>query len=132
MVEVKSKINNKPIFLSTPRMSDEGYELEYIREAFETNWIAPLGENVDRFEEEVADFVGVNFALALSSGTVALHLAVKLESVERDDIVFCSVLTFSATVNPVSYVSGKQVFIDSEKDNWNMDHKHFSICFRII
>jgi dTDP-4-amino-4,6-dideoxygalactose transaminase len=113
-------------------MSDEGYELEYIREAFETNWIAPLGENVDRFEEEVADFVGVNFALALSSGTVALHLAVKLESVERDDIVFCSVLTFSATVNPVSYVSGKQVFIDSEKDNWNMDHKHFSICFRII
>lgn len=109
----------KRIFLSSPTMC--GKEMEYINEAFETNWIAPLGKNVDEFEKELADYVQVKYAAALSSGTSALHLAAKLVPIKDGDIVFCSDLTFSATVNPVSYERGRQVFIDSEKDSWNMD-----------
>ena len=109
----------KRIFLSSPTMC--GKEMEYINEAFETNWIAPLGKNVDEFEKELADYVQVKYAAALSSGTAALHLAAKLVPIKDGDIVFCSDLTFSATVNPVSYERGRQVFIDSEKDSWNMD-----------
>ena len=111
----------KRIFLSSPTMC--GKEMEYINEAFETNWIAPLGKNVDEFEKELADYVQVKYAAALSSGTSALHLAAKLVPIKDGDIVFCSDLTFSATVNPVSYERGRQVFIDSEKDSWNMDPK---------
>lgn len=109
---------NKRIYLSSPTM--HGDEQKYIKEAFDTNWIAPLGNNVDMFESELALYVGRNHAVALSSGTAAIHLAVKLAGVAPGDIVFCTDFTFAATVNPVSYEGGTQVFIDSERDTWNM------------
>jgi dTDP-4-amino-4,6-dideoxygalactose transaminase len=91
---------NKRIYLSSPTM--HGLEMKYIQEAFDTNWVAPLGKNVDEFEKEMAAYVGVKHAAALVSGTSALHLAIKLCGVKPGDIVICSDLTFSATVNPVS------------------------------
>ena len=97
-----------------------GEEKKYINRAFETNWIAPLGENVDKFEKEMAEYVGVKDASACVSGTSALFLAYKLAGVKPGDTVICSDMTFAATVNPVSYIGGKQVFVDSEKDSWNM------------
>ena len=109
---------NERIFLSAPTM--HGEEQVFIKEAFDTNWIAPLGKNVDSFEREMAEYVGVTSAAAMSAGTAALHLAVKLAGVKPGDKVFCSDLTFSATVNPVSYEGGEQVFIDSERETWNM------------
>ena len=109
----------KRIYLSSPTM--HGEEEVFIREAFETNWVAPLGKNVDEFEKETSEFIGVKYAAALNAGTAALHLAVKLAGVKPGDKVFCSDLTFSATVNPVSYEGGEQVFIDSERETWNMD-----------
>ena len=110
----------KRIPLATPTMHEE--EMGFVREAFEKNWIAPLGFNCDNFEAELADYLGENRqALSLCSGTAALHLAVKLAGVKRGDIVLCSDMTFAATVNPVSYEGGVQVFIDSEADTWNMD-----------
>ncbi|HOQ38439.1 MAG TPA: DegT/DnrJ/EryC1/StrS family aminotransferase, partial [Acetivibrio sp.] len=102
------------IYLSSPHMSDEGYERKYIDEAFETNWIAPLGANVDGFERELSEKVGAKHAAALSSGTAAIHMALKAVGVEKDDIVFCQSLTFSATVNPVIYQNATPVFIDSD------------------
>lgn len=117
----------KRIFLASPTM--HGEEQKYIKEAFDTNWVAPLGANVDGLEKEMADFVGVKHAAALTAGTAALHLAVKLAGVKPGDIVFCSDLTFSATVNPVSYEGGVQVFIDSEKETWNMDPKALEKAF---
>lgn len=105
--------------LSTPTMHSE--EQGFIKDAFDTNWVAPLGKNVDSFEQEISDYLGEGSALALCSGTAALHLAVKLAGVKRDDIVFCSDMTFAATVNPVSYEGAKQCFIDSEYETWNMD-----------
>jgi len=102
-------------------MSDEGYEMQYIKEAFDTNWIAPLGPNVDAFEKELAEYIGVKSAVALNSGTSAIHLALKTAGVETGDIVFCPSLTFSATVNPVIYQNAIPVFIDSDYQTWNMD-----------
>ena len=97
-------------------------EMGFIREAFEKNWIAPLGFNCDSLEEEVTAYLGEErYGLALCSGTAALHLAVKLAGVKPGDIVLCSDMTFSATVNPISYEGGIQVFVDSERDTWNMD-----------
>jgi dTDP-4-amino-4,6-dideoxygalactose transaminase len=98
-----------------------GLEMKYIQEAFDTNWVAPLGKNVDEFENEMASYIGVQHAAALISGTSALHLAVKLCGVKPSDVVLCSDLTFSATVNPASYEGGTQVFLDSDWDTWNMD-----------
>lgn len=112
-------MSNNRIYLSSPTM--HGEEQKFVKEAFDTNWVAPLGKNVNEFEREMAEYVGVKQAAALSAGTAALHLAVKLANVKQGDIVFCSDLTFSATVNPVSYEGGKQVFIDSETESWNMD-----------
>lgn len=117
----------KRVLLSSPTMHDE--EREYIKEAFDTNWIAPLGKNVDEFENEICDYTGTKSALALSAGTAALHLAVKLAGVQRGDKVFCSDMTFAATVNPVSYEGGEQVFIDSERDTWNMDPRALEKAF---
>lgn len=97
-----------------------GTEMNYIKEAFETNWIAPLGPNVDHFEKEVASYVGVDGAVALSSGTAAIHLALCLLNVQKGDPVFCSSLTFVATANPILYQGANPVFIDSEPDSWNM------------
>ncbi|MCM3539127.1 DegT/DnrJ/EryC1/StrS family aminotransferase [Priestia endophytica] len=108
------------IFLSSPHMSEEGYEMEYVKEAFDTNWIAPLGENVNKFEEELATKVGSKSAAALSSGTAAIHLALKAADVEAGDIVFCPTLTFSATANPIIYQNATPVFIDSNEETWNM------------
>lgn len=95
----------KRIYLASPTM--HGEEQKYIQEAFDTNWVAPLGKNVDGFERETAAYVGVKHAAALTAGTAALHLAVKLAGVKPGDRVFCSDLTFSATVNPVSYEGGE-------------------------
>lgn len=108
------------IWLSSPHMSDEGYEMEYIEEAFDTNWIAPLGRNVNEFERELASYVGVEHGAALVSGTSAIHLALKAVGVEEGDIVFCQDLTFSATANPIIYQNAKPVFIDSDYETWNM------------
>ena len=114
----------KRILLSTPTM--HGEEMKFIQEAFEKNWIAPLGFNCDNFEAELVSFVGQGIdetfqGLSLCSGTAALHLAVKLAGVKAGDVVLCSDMTFCATVNPISYEGGRQVFIDSEAESWNMD-----------
>lgn len=108
----------KRIFLSSPTMN--GHEMEFIQEAFDTNWVAPLGKNVDEFEKELAAYVGAKHAAALCAGTHAIHLAVKLAGIKPGDVVLSSALTFSATCNPVAYEGGKLVFIDAEKDTWNM------------
>lgn len=107
------------IYLSSPHMS--GRELEYVQDAFATNWIAPLGPHVDAFEREMAAAVGAGHAAALSSGTAAIHLALLLAGVESGDDVIVSTLTFSASVNPIIYCGAKPVFIDSEYESWNMN-----------
>ena len=109
------------IFLSSPHMSDEGYEMHYINKAFDSNFIAPVGENIVKFENELADKVGSNAAVALSSGTAAIHLALKAAGVGEGDIVFCPTLTFSASANPIIYQNATPVFIDSDYKTWNMD-----------
>ncbi|WP_353095818.1 DegT/DnrJ/EryC1/StrS family aminotransferase [Tissierella praeacuta] len=108
------------IYLASPHMSDEGYEMEYIQEAFDTNWIAPLGKNVNEFEKELAEKVGSGHAAALSSGTAAIHMALKAAGVGEGDIVFCQSLTFSATANPIIYEKAIPVFIDSDYETWNI------------
>ena len=107
------------IYLSSPHMGGE--ELELVKEAFATNWIAPLGPHVDGFEHELAGFVGSPHAAALSSGTAALHLALRLLGLQAGDEVLCSSFTFSASANPIAYEGAKPVFIDSESTSWNMD-----------
>ena len=116
------------IYLSPPHMS--GKEQEYIRQAFDTNWIAPLGPNVDAFEKEFAEKVGSPHALALSSGTAGIHLALLLAGVQAGDEVLVSTLTFSASANPVVYLGAKPVFIDSEYRSWNMDPELFEQTLR--
>ena len=112
---------DKRILLASPHMSDEGYELEYINDAFRKNWIAPLGENVNEFEKAMGEYLGEGCPVAVSAGTAALHLAMILAGVQPDDMVFCQSLTFSASANPVAYCGAKPVFIDSERETWNMD-----------
>ena len=109
---------NHRIYLSSPHMS--GREQKYIQEAFDTNWIAPLGQHVDAFEQEMAAYAGVKGAVALNSGTAALHLALRLAGVGPEDRVFCSSLTFVASANAVLYRGGVPVFLDSEPGSWNM------------
>ncbi len=111
-------MKNTKIFLSSPHMG--GREEEYIKEAFKTNWIAPLGPNVVGFERETAEFVGAKRTAALSSGTSALHLALRALKVQKGDVVFCSSLTFSASCNPIVYEGATPVFIDSDRNSWNM------------
>lgn len=106
------------IFLSPPHMS--GREQKYIQEAFDLNWIAPLGNNVDGFEKELAEYNSINDAAVVISGTAAIHLALRLLQVGKNDTVFCSSLTFVASVNPVLYQRATPVLIDSEEDTWNM------------
>ncbi len=114
--------NPKPrIYLSSPHMSDEGYEMAFIKEAFDTNWIAPLGPNVDGFEREFAEKVGSKHAAALSSGTAAIQMALMAAGVGEGDVVFCPTLTFSATANPIIYQRAIPVFIDSDYETWNID-----------
>lgn len=121
---------NQRIWLSSPTM--HGEEMEYIKEAFEKNWVAPLGFNCDGFEREMIVYLNDSeerHALALTSGTAAIHLALKLAGVKAGDTVFCSDLTFAATVNPITYEGGIPVFIDSEKESWNMDPKALERAF---
>lgn len=111
-------MNNK-IWLSSPHMG--GTELNYIHQAFEENWVAPLGPNVNNFEEDLQKYLDHNVEVAaLSSGTAALHLALIILGVKTDDEVLCQTFTFSASANPIAYQSATPVFIDSEKDTWNM------------
>lgn len=117
------------IYLASPHMSTEGYEQKFVKEAFDTNWIAPLGENVNKFEEELAQKVNIKCAAALSSGTAAIHMGLKASDVKNNDIVFCQSLTFSATVNPIIYQNAIPVFIDSEEKSWNMDPKALKKAF---
>jgi dTDP-4-amino-4,6-dideoxygalactose transaminase len=107
------------VYLSPPHMS--GHEVAYVQEAFQTNWIAPLGPNVDAFEREFCQVVGSGHALALSSGTAALHLALQLVGVGADDEVVVSSLTFAASVYPILYLGARPVFVDSERISWNME-----------
>lgn len=116
-----------PILLSTPHMGEA--ELQYVEEAFRTNWIAPLGPNVDAFEREIAELVGAGHAAAVSSGTAAIHLAVRLLGVKPGDRVFCSTLTFAASANPIVYEGGEPVFIDSEPGSWNMSPQALERAF---
>lgn len=117
------------IFLASPHMSEEGYEKHYVQEAFDTNWIAPLGNNVNEFEKELAAKVGVGYAAALSAGTAAIHMALKAAGVGEGDIVFCQDLTFSATANPIIYQKAVPVFIDSDFETWNMSPKALEAAF---
>ena len=129
MTTQTEKTARKRIFLSSPHMSDERYEMQYIQEAFDTNRIAPLGENVNEFEKELAAMVGVKSAAALSSGTAAIHMALKAAGVGAGDIVFCSSLTFAATANPIIYQNAVPVFIDSDYETWNMSPKALEKAF---
>lgn len=115
------------LWLSSPTM--HGDELKYMSEAYETNWMSTLGENINVVEEEISRIVGVKYAVALSAGTASLHMAVKLAGVKPGDKVFCSDMTFCATVNPVVYEGGTPVFIDTEYDTWNMDPKALEKAF---
>lgn len=119
---------DQQILLSTPHMGER--EREFVEEAFRTNWIAPLGPNVDAFERELAEHVGVKHAAAVSSGTAAIHLALVLLDVERGDTVFCSAFTFSASANPIVYQGAEPVFIDSEPESWNMSPSALEDAFR--
>ena len=107
------------LWLSSPTM--HGDELKYMTEAFETNWMSTVGKNIDEVERSICEKLGCKYAVALGTGTAALHLAVKLAGVKPGDKVFCSDMTFDATVNPVKYEGGEAVFIDTERDTWNMD-----------
>ncbi|MBE7101563.1 aminotransferase class I/II-fold pyridoxal phosphate-dependent enzyme [Bacillus cereus] len=118
--------NKKRIYLSSPHMS--GNEQKYIQKAFDTNWIAPLGPNVDGFERELASFVGVKDGAAVSSGTAAIHLALRLLDVQKGDKVFCSSFTFVASANPIVYLGAEPVFIDSELETWNMSPQALAIA----
>jgi len=117
---------SEKIWLSTPTTHTE--EQAFIKEAFDTNWVAPLGKNVTEFENEIAKYTGCGYAAAMTAGTHALHLAVKMAGIGQGDIVLCSDLTFSATVNPVTYENGIQVFVESERDTWNMDPRALEIA----
>lgn len=107
------------LWLATPTM--HGDEQKFVKEAFDTNWVSTVGANLNELEKGISEYVGCKYAVALSAGTAALHLAVKLAGVKPGDKIFCTDLTFDATVNPVSYEKGIQIFIDSEYETWNMD-----------
>ena len=108
------------VWLSTPTMHD-GEEMKYVMEAYNTNWMSTVGENINEVERMACEKIGCKYAVGLSAGTASLHLAVKLAGVKSGDYVFCSDMTFAATVNPVVYEGGIPVFIDTEYDTWNMD-----------
>ena len=119
----------KKIWLSSPTM--HGEELKYITQAYETNWMSTVGENVNEVERTAQEYIGCKHTVALSAGTAALHLAVKLAGVKHGDYVFCSDMTFAATVNPIVYEGGIPIFIDSERDTWNMDPQALEKAFEL-
>ncbi len=117
----------RKIYLSSPCMCGE--EQKYIKEAFDTNWIAPLGKNVNEFENEIKEYLGTKGAVAMSAGTAAIHMALRSVGVGSGDIVFCQSMTFSASANPIVYQNGTPVFIDSEPDTWNMSPEALEKAF---
>ncbi len=119
MLTKEFKPFEKKVWLSSPTMHAE--EIRYVQEAYETNWMSTVGKNINEVERIAAEKVGCKYAVALSCGTAALHLAVKLAGVKQGDTVFCTDMTFAATVNPVMYEKAIPVFIDTERDTWNMD-----------
>ena len=127
--ENKFKPFEKKVWLATPTM--HGEELEYVTKAYETNWMSTVGENINEVERLACERVGTKYAVGLSSGTASLHLAVKLAGVKKGDKVFCSDVTFGATVNPVVYEGGEPVFIDTERDTWNMDPAALEKAFEL-
>lgn len=120
-------MDRKKIYLSCPTM--HGEEQKFIQEAFDTNWVAPLGPNVNAFEKEMAEYTGAKHASALSAGTAAIHLALRILGIGKGDIVFVSSLTFSATCNPIVYEKATPVFIDSETETWNMSPEALKKAF---
>lgn len=125
----KFKAFKTKVWLASPTM--HGEELQYITEAYKTNWMSTIGENIDYIEKYTCEYTGCKHAVALSSGTAALHLAIKMAGIEPGDKVFCSDMTFSATVNPISYEGGIPIFIDSERDTWNMDPYALEKAFQL-
>ena len=121
---------HKKIYLSPPHLNGE--EIDFIKDAIDSNWIAPLGPHVDAFESEVADYVGVKQAAALSSGTAALHLALEMLGVKKGDHVFCSDLTFVASANAIRYLNAIPVFIDAEPTSWNMSPSALEKAFESV
>lgn len=119
----------KKVWLSSPTM--HGDEIKYIEKAYQTNWMSTIGENIDEVERLISAKVGCKYAVALSCGTAALHLAIKSLSLEKGEKVFCSDMTFGATVNPVVYENAEPVFIDTEYDTWNMDPKALEEAFKL-
>ena len=117
------------IWLSSPTM--HGDELTYMTKAYETNWMSTVGENINEVERLTCEKIGCKYSVALSSGTAALHLAVKLAGVKPGDKIFCSDMTFGATVNPVVYEKGMPIFIDTEYDTWNMDPAALEKAFEL-
>lgn len=117
------------VWLSSPTM--HGDEIKYVEEAYKTNWMSTVGENINEVERITCEKVGCKYAVALSAGTAALHLAVKLAGIKPGDKVFCSDVTFSATVNPITYEGGIPLFIDTEYDSWNMDPEALKKAFEI-
>ena len=107
------------VWLSTPTM--HGEEMKYVQEAYDSNWMSTVGENINEVERQLSEYVGVQHGIGLGAGTAALHMAVKLAGVKPGDKVFCTDMTFAATVNPVAYEFGEPVFIDCERETWNMD-----------
>lgn len=120
-------MEKRRVNLSSPTM--HGEEQMFIKEAFDTNWVAPVGHNVNAFENELAEYVNISYASAVSAGTAAIHLALKILGVEQGDIVFSTDLTFAATCNPITYEKAIPVFIDSEPDTWNMDPQALKKAF---
>ena len=119
----------KKIYLATPTM--HGEELKYMTEAYKTNWMSTVGENINEVERLTVEKIGCKYAVGLSCGTAALHLCMKLAGIKQGDYVFCTDMTFAATVNPVVYEGGIPVFIDSERDTWNMDPKALEKAFEL-
>ncbi len=120
---------DKKIWLSSPTM--HGEEIKYINDAYKTNWMSTVGENINEIEKDICKKVGCKYSVALSSGTSSLHMAVKLAGVKAGDRVFCSDTTFAATVNPVLYEGAVPIFIDTERDSWNMDPRALSKAFEL-
>ena len=117
------------VWLSSPTM--HGDEMEFVREAYDSNWVTTVGENITQLEKRICEMVGCKYAVALTCGTAALHMAVKLAGIKRGEKVFCTDVTFAATVNPVVYEGGIPIFIDSEYETWNMDPRALERAFEL-
>lgn len=116
-------MREKKILLASPHMSRQGWERYYVKKAFDENWVAPVGENIDALEVELAEMVTSPHAVALSSGTSAIHLGLKTLGVKKGDYVICSTFTFAGSANPICYEGAQPIFVESEKETWNMDPK---------